>query len=77
MSKEFLEAQEYMMKNRWKVVNCTSGEDCWCKLIQAEVIPEGKDEDYYILNNYASLSKQWVEYIVELHNNNLKVKPNE
>lgn len=69
MSQE--EFNKIALTNKWKIGYCHSGEECWCRLIIVEGIPD--DCDFFI-NPSASLNKEIAEYIVNLHNNFLEVK---
>ena len=55
----------------WKVIPCHSGTECWCRIIEVCDLERSNDEDSYI-NNSGSIPKEFAEYIVNLHNQNLK-----
>lgn len=68
----YKEAQEKALSVRWKTSICFSGEECWCKVIEPEEpIKDNHGEDIYIVPS-GSISKEYAEHIVKLHNNSLK-----
>ena len=64
---------EKLLDIRWKVSECFV-KDCWCSIIE----PENKITDENGFENYicpsGAIHKDIAEYIVELHNKNLKIK---
>ena len=68
MNNAYTEIHEYIKISRWKVIPCFKGDDCWCRLIQCEEIPEGGDPDDYTLNTSGSLYREIAELIVDEHN---------
>lgn len=78
----FKEAEKLAYKTRWKIGTCNSGEKCWCRTIEPEKTIEyfiyNKDmppdkHEFYIIGD-ASVDKKLANYIVKLHNKNLKDK---
>lgn len=64
------EAYNKVLKVKWKVEPCFSGEDCWRRIIVPdEPIKYGSDnvEEVYIVNS-ASINKKMAEHIVHIHN---------
>lgn len=61
---------EFIKDKRWKVSDCFSGKDCWCRPITIE--DEVGDEDIDFVIKSAAISKYEAEYIVQLHNENLE-----
>jgi hypothetical protein len=60
----------------WRVGTCNSGEDCWCRTIfPKEDLIDDNGEEVYIVG-YGSISKEFAEHIVELHNKSLAIKDN-
>ncbi len=58
-------------KNKtWKVIPCHSGTECWCRIIVVDDLIRSDEGDPNI-NNSGSISKEFAEYIVDLHNKNL------
>lgn len=50
----------------WKTIECETGKDCWCRMITTD-----PPIDEYFVATAASISKDTVEYIVQLHNQRL------
>lgn len=73
------EAEILSYKVPWKSSTCHVGEMCWCRTIIAETpimyqdIKSNLDDEYYIIGD-ASIDKKLAEYIVKLHNDNLKTQ---
>lgn len=67
--------------SEWKSSVCSQGEKCWCRIIEPlNKIEYNNGEEIYIVGDGA-ISKEFAEYIVKLHNDNLikygtKVKSN-
>lgn len=57
----------------WKTSQCIQGEKCWCRIIEPvdRIIYDG-DEEVYIAGSGA-IPKEYAEYIVDLHNQRLKL----
>ena len=74
----FEQAKELSFLVKWKVVECFSGPDCWCRIIvPVEPIlyshPESPDiEREYDIVDAGALDEQTAEHIVKLHNDKLK-----
>lgn len=67
----YQEAIQHSLTVKWKTTLCQSGESCWCRIIEPE--EEIKDDDgneIYIIGS-ASVSKDYAEHIVKLHNASL------
>lgn len=57
--------------SEWKSSVCSQGEECWCRIIEPlNKIEYDNGEEIYIVGS-GSISKEFAEYIVKLHNNNL------
>ena len=77
----FEQAREYSFLVKWKVAECFSGPQCWCRII-VPVEPilyshqESPDiEHEYIVVDAGALDQQTAEHIVRLHNeHNERVK---
>ena len=54
----------------WKVIPCHSGTECWCRIITTEEPIVGDDEELNI-TSWGSISTEFAEYLVELHNKNI------
>lgn len=75
----FEQARELSFLVKWKVAECFSGPECWCRIIAPfEPIyynqpenPENKHE--YSIVDAGSLDRDTAEYIVSLHNKNLEL----
>lgn len=63
------------MKNNtdkyWELLPCSSGSECWCRMVVNENYKTSKDEDDIIIGS-ACLSKSEANYFVSLHNNRLR-----
>jgi len=59
----------------WKVIPCHAGTECWCRIITVEEFERPDNEDSHI-SSWGSISKEFAEYLVELHNQNLKEPSN-
>ena len=71
--------KEDLTNYKWEVIECPSGEGCWCRSIafKDEAIWETHpDEEAYIVPS-GSVHKEVGEYIVNLHNSRLKRDNNE
>lgn len=71
----YKEAEKKAFKVKWKTEICSSGKKCWCRIIAPAkpiFINYGEiKEEFYILSS-GSLSKEFAEYFVKLHNKSLK-----
>lgn len=71
----YSQAKEKSLLVEWKIGTCREGEQCWCRTIRpVEPILFGdgdSQEEYHILVG-GELSKEIVEHIVALHNQNIK-----
>ena len=68
----YKEAQEKSLTVRWKVSFCPQGENCWCRIIEPEEkISDSDDNEIYIVGS-GEMSRIYAEYLVDLHNKNLK-----
>jgi hypothetical protein len=75
------EAKNEALKQPWKIGECFSGSECWCRPIMVEtpiswtyesVNNEIIEEVYEYVVQSAVLDKATAEYIVNLHNNSLE-----
>ena len=65
------EIKEKSFKLEWKVSDCHSGPDCWCKVIKLKE-PLFDDEGYeYEVIRDASVNDEMAQHIVKLHNESL------
>lgn len=55
----------------WKAIPCHSGTECWCRIITVEDFERPDNEDSHI-SSWGSISKEFAEYLVELHNQTLE-----
>lgn len=78
----FKEAIEYSLTVPWKVQECFSGPECWCRMIvPIEPIPcDYVNSDGSVLNDTLdeivgaiAIDKITAEYIVNLHNRSLEI----
>lgn len=73
----YQESLEKTLNVRWKTEICTSGPECWCRLIVPEdEISDSEDNEIYIAGS-AAMPKIFAEHIVKLHNESLGPKPSE
>lgn len=63
---------ELAKRQRWKIGNCSQGQICWCRTVEIEDMIFDEDGVLRKVVNEGSMMKEMVEYIVELHNSNLK-----
>ncbi len=67
------EAQEHSLTVRWKSTTCSSGEECWCRILTTEepIMYDshhgGSGEELYIAAS-GCIPTIYAERIVELHN---------
>lgn len=69
----FEQAREYSFLVPWKVAECFSGPECWCRIIvPIEPIyytnPESDNKYEYSVVDAGALDRTTAEYIVKLHN---------
>ena len=74
------EAHKYSLTIPWKLETCNVGESCWCRLIlpTEKILYKNKvgdtetvvEFDYVIPDG--SVDKETAEYVVELHNENIR-----
>ena len=70
----FDQAREYSFLVKWKVAECFSGPDCWCRIIlpfepilySHNESPDVKHE--YVIVDAGALDEETAEYMVKLHN---------
>lgn len=71
----YSDAHATSLTRKWVIGTCSQGEDCWCRTIKPDppihFLDGDTTEEYYVVG-MGSLDKRIVEYIVELHNKNLK-----
>lgn len=81
----FEQAREYSFLVKWKVAECFSGPDCWCRIVvPIEPIyytnPESDIKYEYSIIEDGALDQETAEYFVNLHNSCLerikKITPN-
>ena len=66
----YQEAKKKSLEVRWKTSKCGQ-ENCWCLMIEPEhSIKDDDGEEIYIVGS-GSISKEYAEYIVRLHNINI------
>ena len=74
----FEQARELSFLVKWKIAECFSGPQCWCRIIvPVEPIlyshPESPDiEHEYDIVDAGALDQETAEYIVDLHNSCLE-----
>lgn len=80
----FDQAREYSFLVKWKVAECFSGPQCWCRrIVPAEailyndeyenfgkILVSTETEEYEIISD-AAIDQKTAEYIVKLHNEHL------
>ena len=73
----FEQAREYSFLVPWKVDECFSGPECWCRIIvPIEPIyytnPESDNRYEYSVVDAGALDQETAEYMVKLHNNTIE-----
>jgi hypothetical protein len=74
----FEQAKELSFLVEWKVAECFSGPQCWCRrivpvdpiLLYTYTESSDYEEEYEIVGD-AAIDQKTAEYIVKLHNENL------
>ena len=63
-----------MYKKKWKTATCTLGEKCWCRcVVTADYSKiDNPDNMYCCVIPSQSVNKKLAQYIVKLHNENIK-----
>ena len=63
-----------MYKKKWKTATCTLGEKCWCRCVVTEDYKKEwfDDQMEYCVIPSQSVNKKLAQYIVKLHNENIK-----
>ena len=73
----YSEAISEAFNRKWIIDTCSQGEDCWCRTIKTDppihFLDGDTTEEYYVVG-MGSLNRQLVEYLVELHNRNIRVR---
>ncbi len=67
----YKEAQEASLSVEWKTSTCTSGESCWCRIIEPLVPILDEDEEEIYIAGSGCIPTIYAEYIVKLHNESL------
>ena len=76
----FEQAREYSFLVKWKVAECFSGPECWCRMVlPVETIfythPDTPDKEYeYNIIDAGSIDQQTAEYIVKIHNEKVSIE---
>lgn len=72
MNMNLEDMRSYQKGIEWKVVDCPTGPECWCKMIVTpEYDPEVQSDESIVFGS-AAIPKDLAYYITELHNNKLK-----
>ena len=73
----YQEAIDKSFTTKWKIGNCSQGEQCWCRTIKPvePILFEDGDteEEYYVLKG-GEVHKETAEHIVKLHNETFNTK---
>jgi len=68
----YYEAIKYANTVKWKVITCSAGKDCWCRMIvPKDKLFDDNNNEIYIVNS-GFMCKEHAKHIVKLHNKNLK-----
>jgi hypothetical protein len=76
---DYEEAEKLAYTKKWKVSTCSSGEGCWCRIVEPEEKIEytimhsdddSRTDEFYFIGS-GSVDKDLAEYIVKLHNENI------
>ena len=68
----YKQALKHALKVKWKVSLCNEGKSCWCRIIEPMEDIKHDDNDGIYITKSGSINKEHAEYIVKLHNDNLK-----
>lgn len=63
-----------IFKKKWKIADCFSGSDCWCRMIVTtdwKKDSETENSDDEIIIGTAAINKKTAEYLVKMHNKSL------
>ncbi len=73
----FEEAKKLSLEVEWKTTPCNSGEKCWCRIIEpvVPILYDDEIEEIYIVHS-GSISEEYAEHIVKLHNEFVKSEKN-
>ncbi len=64
---------EIAKQQLWKVNECSTGAECWCRIITTEEPIYTNDDEQLNITGWGSISKEFAEYIVKIHNENLLI----
>ena len=65
---EYKEAMAKALTVKWKTTPCTTGEECWCRIIEPVEKMEDKDGNEIYIIGSGGISKDHAEHIVRIHN---------
>lgn len=65
------EATGLCLKTKWKIAFCTSGAECWCRMIIPDKEIYDKDGNEIYVAGSGCIPTIYAEHIVKLHNNSL------
>ena len=71
----YQEARELLFKTKWKTTLCKTGEECWCRIIkpiEPILFGNSSNKEEMTICDAGSISKDFAEYFVELHNTRLR-----
>ena len=71
------QAGEKSFQVPWKLDLCSQGEICWCRIVKPVepiLYMDGEYQEEYLLAPSGHLDKRLAEYLVELHNEKLKIE---
>ena len=71
----YQEAKEKAFTVKWEIGTCSQGEECWCRTInpvEPILYKDGDIENEYYIIGSGELNKETAEYLVKLHNQNIK-----
>lgn len=65
---DYQEAINYSLTVKWKTTPCSSGEKCWCRIIEPEKEIRDKDDNSIYICNSGCVPTEYAEHIVKIHN---------
>ena len=69
------DAEQALLKSKWKTTLCPQGESCWCRIIEPEekikyISDFDSEEEMYVVAA-GCIPTKYAKHIVKLHNNSL------
>ena len=63
-----------VFKQEWKVVECGTQDNCWCRMIVLKSLKEYNEDvnDNKVIIDPGWITKEFAKYVVKLHNAEIK-----